>query len=198
MSKILVSEYLPDEYLDLLRTRHEVVYEPDLCTDRSRLLPQMAGVEALFTRNRTRVDEELIAAAPDLRVLGRLGVGLDNIDVNGCERAGVQVIPASGENAVSVAEYVIGAMLVVVRGVFGMTPSMIAGQWPRQGMHSVTSSWERPSGSSAMAPSHDRWRSVPPDWAWRSSPTIHSCPTTILPGEMFAASTWRHCSPRPM
>jgi (S)-sulfolactate dehydrogenase len=133
MSKILVSEYLPDEYLDLLRTRHEVVYEPDLCTDRSRLLPQMAGVEALFTRNRTRVDEELIAAAPDLRVLGRLGVGLDNIDVNRCERAGVQVIPASGENAVSVAEYVIGAMLVVVRGVFGMTPSMIAGQWPRQG-----------------------------------------------------------------
>ena len=133
MSKILVSEYLPDEHLDLLRTLHDVVYDPDLCTDRSRLLDQMAGVEALFTRNRTRVDQELIAAAPDLRVIGRLGVGLDNIDMNGCEQAGVQVISAAGENAVSVAEYVIGAMLVVVRGVFGMTPSMIAGEWPRQG-----------------------------------------------------------------
>jgi (S)-sulfolactate dehydrogenase len=133
VSNVLVSEYLPDEHLDLLRTRHDVVYDPDLCTDRSRLLDQMAGVEALFTRNRTQVDDELIAAAPSLRVVGRLGVGLDNIDMNGCERAGVQVIHAAGENAVSVAEYVIGAMLVVVRGVFGMTPSMIAGEWPRQG-----------------------------------------------------------------
>ena len=133
MSKILVAEYLPDEHLELLRTGHDVVYDPDLCTDRSRLLDELAGVEALFTRNRTRVDGELIAAAPDLRVIGRLGVGLDNIDMNECERAGVQVIHAAGENAVSVAEYVIGAMLVVVRGVYGMTPSMIAGEWPRQG-----------------------------------------------------------------
>jgi (S)-sulfolactate dehydrogenase len=133
MSKILVSEYLPDEYLELLRTLHDVGYDPDLCTDRSRLLDQMSGVEALFTRNRTRVDHELIVAAPDLRVVGRLGVGLDNIDMKDCEQAGVQVISATGENSVSVAEYVIGAMLVVVRGVYGMTPSMIAGEWPRQG-----------------------------------------------------------------
>ena len=133
MSNVLVSEYLPDEYLELLRTLHHVEYDPDLCTDRSRLLDQMSGVEALFTRNRTRVDHELLASGRDLRVVGRLGVGLDNIDMNGCEQAGVQVISATGENSVSVAEYVIGAMLVVVRGVYGMTQSMIAGEWPRQG-----------------------------------------------------------------
>jgi len=129
----MVSEYLPDEYLELLRTLHDVEYDPDLCTDRSRLLDQMSGVEALFTRNRTRVDHELLASGHDLRVVGRLGVGLDNIDMNGCAQAGVQVISATGENSVSVAEYVIGAMLVVVRGVYGMTPSMVAGEWPRQG-----------------------------------------------------------------
>lgn len=133
MSKILVSEYLPDEYLELLRTLHDVEYDPDLCTDRGRLLDRMSGVEALFTRNRTRVDDELLASGHDLRVLGRLGVGLDNIDMNGCEQAGVQVISALGENAVSVAEYAIGAMLVLVRGVYGMTSSMVAGEWPRQG-----------------------------------------------------------------
>ena len=133
MSKILVSEYLPDEYLELLRTLHDVEYDPDLCTDRSRLLDRMSGVEALFTRNRTRVDDELLASGHDLRVVGRLGVGLDNIDMNGCEQAGVQVISAIGENAVSVAEYAIGAMLVLVRGVYGMTSSMVAGEWPRQG-----------------------------------------------------------------
>lgn len=133
MSRILVSEYLPDEHLDLLRTRHEVVYDPDLCTDRSRLLDQMAGIEAILIRNRTRIDSELIAADPDLRVVGRLGVGLDNIDMSFCEQAGVRVISAVGANAVSVAEYVIGAMLVLTRGVFEMSPSMVAGEWPRQG-----------------------------------------------------------------
>ncbi|MGH8943320.1 MAG: hydroxyacid dehydrogenase [Acidimicrobiia bacterium] len=133
MSKILISEYLPDEYLELLRTLHDVEYDPDLCTDRGRLLDRMSGVEALFTRNRTRVDDELLASAQDLRVVGRLGVGLDNIDMDGCELAGVQVISAIGENAVSVAEYAIGAMLVLVRGVYGMTSSMVAGEWPRQG-----------------------------------------------------------------
>jgi (S)-sulfolactate dehydrogenase len=110
-----------------------VVYDPDLCTDRSRLLDQMGGVEAIFIRNRTRIDGELIAAGPDLRVVGRLGVGLDNIDMRVCEQAGVAVISAVGANAVSVAEYVIGAMLVLTRGVYGMSPSMVAGEWPRQG-----------------------------------------------------------------
>ena len=133
MSKILVTEYLPDEYLELLQTLHDVEYDPDLCTDRGRLLDRMSGVEALFTRNRTRVDDELLASGHDLRVVGRLGVGLDNIDMNRCEQAGVLVISALGENAVSVAEYAIGAMLVLVRGVYGMTSSMVAGEWPRQG-----------------------------------------------------------------
>lgn len=133
MSKILVTEYLPDEYLELLRTLHDVEYDPDLCTDRGRLLDRMSRVEALFTRNRTRVDDELLASGHDLRVVGRLGVGLDNIDMNRCEQAGVLVISALGENAVSVAEYAIGAMLVLIRGVYGMTSSMVAGEWPRQG-----------------------------------------------------------------
>ena len=133
MSKILVTEYLPDEYLELLQTLHDVEYDPDLCTDRGRLLDRMSGVEALFTRNRTRVDDELLASGHDLRVVGRLGVGLDNIDMNRCEQAGVLVISALGENAVSVAEYAIGAMLVLIRGVYGMTSSMVAGEWPRQG-----------------------------------------------------------------
>ncbi|HEU4918065.1 MAG TPA: hydroxyacid dehydrogenase [Acidimicrobiia bacterium] len=133
MSSILVSEYLPEEHLDRLRARHEVVYDPDLCTDRPRLLAEVADVDAIFTRNRTRIDKELIGVATHLRVVGRLGVGLDNIDLAGCEAAGIRVIPAHGANAVSVAEYVIGAMFVLVRGVYGMTPSMLAGEWPRQG-----------------------------------------------------------------
>ncbi len=97
---------------------------------------------AIFTRNRTQIDEELLAAGRKLKVVGRLGVGLDNIDMEACSVAKVVVVPAVGGNAVSVAEYVIGAMLILVRGVFTMTGSMIAGEWPRQGHALVESSRE--------------------------------------------------------
>jgi (S)-sulfolactate dehydrogenase len=133
MRRVVVSEFLPDPYLDLLRSGHEVIYDPDLYRDRARLLGEIAVAEAILIRNRTRIDPELIGAGRSLRVVGRLGVGLDNIDMEECARAGVAVIPAVGGNAVSVAEYVLGAMLILTRGVFGMTSSMVAGEWPRQG-----------------------------------------------------------------
>jgi (S)-sulfolactate dehydrogenase len=133
VTKVVVSEFLPQAHLDCLRQSFAVVYDPDLYGDRDRLLREVSDAAAIFIRNRTHIDRDLLDAAPDLRVVGRLGVGLDNIDLDGCVAAGVTVIPAVGANAVSVAEYVIGAMLVLVRGVYHMTPSMVAGEWPRQG-----------------------------------------------------------------
>ncbi|HSJ84978.1 MAG TPA: hydroxyacid dehydrogenase [Acidimicrobiia bacterium] len=133
MTKVVVSEFLPEPHLGRLRQSFEVVYDPDLYADRDRLLAELAGTVAILIRNRTRIDPGLLAAAPNLRVVGRLGVGMDNIDTDACLLAGVTVIPAVGANAVSVAEYVIGAMLLLVRRVFDMTPSMVAGKWPRQG-----------------------------------------------------------------
>jgi len=133
MRKLVVSEYLQEGFLDLLKASFDVVYDPDLYSDRPRLLAEVADAEAIFIRNRTRIDAAFLAAATDMRVVGRLGVGLDNIDMTACADAGVEVIPAVGANAVSVAEYVMGAMLVLLRGVYGMTGSMVAGEWPRQG-----------------------------------------------------------------
>ena len=133
MTKVVVSEFLPAPHLERLRQSFEVVYDPDLYADRARLFAEMGDAAAVFIRNRTQIDKELLDSAPGLRVVGRLGVGLDNIDLDGCAGAGVTVFPAVGANAVSVAEYVIGAMLVLVRGVYEMTPSMVAGEWPRQG-----------------------------------------------------------------
>jgi (S)-sulfolactate dehydrogenase len=133
MTKVVVSEFLPQAHLDRLRQSFAVIYDPDLYGYRRRLLREVSDAAAIFIRNRTHIDRDLLDAAPDLRVVGRLGVGLDNIDLDGCVAAGVTVIPAVGANAVSVAEYVIGAMLVLVRGVYHMTPSMVAGEWPRQG-----------------------------------------------------------------
>jgi (S)-sulfolactate dehydrogenase len=83
-------------------------------------------------RNRTQVDATLLDAAPKLKVVGRLGVGLDNIDLVLCERRGVAVCPAMGAGTVSVAEYVIAALLVLLRrSTYRCTESVIAGEWPR-------------------------------------------------------------------
>jgi (S)-sulfolactate dehydrogenase len=129
----LVPEYLPPKHLEMLAHRVEVVYDPDLYGDRDRLLAVVADASAVLIRNRTTIDPAFLAAAPGLKVVGRLGVGLDNVDVAALEASGVELVVAHGGNTVSVAEFVIGAMLVCRRGVFGMTGSMLAGQWPRQG-----------------------------------------------------------------
>ncbi|HUP17035.1 MAG TPA: hydroxyacid dehydrogenase [Acidimicrobiia bacterium] len=133
MTRIVVSEFLGEPFLKLLRERHDVEYDPDLYGQRDSLLAAVADASAILIRNRTRIDHDFIAAARELVVVGRLGVGLDNIDMEACASAGILVKPATGANAVSVAEYVLGAMLTLLRPVFGMSGSMVAGQWPRQG-----------------------------------------------------------------
>jgi (S)-sulfolactate dehydrogenase len=65
-------------------------------------------------------------------VIGRLGVGLDNIDVAACEARGIEVIPATGANAESVAEYVVCAAMLLLRGAYSSTRAVEAGTWPRQ------------------------------------------------------------------
>ncbi|HMM54020.1 MAG TPA: hydroxyacid dehydrogenase [Candidatus Desulfobacillus sp.] len=129
--KILISEFMDDAAVDALRGRFDVRYDPTLVDRRGELLAGLAAADALIVRNRTRVDEALLAAAPRLRVVGRLGVGLDNIDLPACRGRKVEVIPATGANALAVAEYVIAAMLVLLRGAFLSTGRMLAGEWPR-------------------------------------------------------------------
>ncbi len=131
MPDVVVSEFMVDESLAPLRARHTVVSDPDLHADRMGLFALVGDARALIVRNQTAVDAELLAAAPFLEVVGRLGVGLDNIDLAACEERGIAVCPAVGANAVAVAEYVIGALFVLVRGVFGAAHRVAAGEWPR-------------------------------------------------------------------
>lgn len=133
MTVIIITEFMDDGAVESLREGYEIRYDPTLVDDRDALTALLGHASALIVRNRTVVDEQLLASAPELRVVGRLGVGLDNIDVAACEARSIAVIPATGGNAVSVAEYVIAALLVLRRGsVFHATPRLIAGAWPRQ------------------------------------------------------------------
>ncbi|MEN4921574.1 hydroxyacid dehydrogenase [Achromobacter spanius] len=129
--RVLISEFMDAPAVDALRQRFDVRYAPDLVEQRGALLEAAGDADALIVRNRSQVNAELLAAAPRLRVVGRLGVGLDNIDLPGCEARGIQVIPATGANARAVAEYVIGTMLALLRGAYAATPDVAAGKWPR-------------------------------------------------------------------
>jgi len=129
---ILITEFMDEAAIDRLREAHEVVYDPDLAGRQDEIPAMMQGVTALIVRNRTQVRPALLDAAPELACVGRLGVGLDNIDVPACEGRGVTVYPATGANNLSVAEYVIGTAMALLRGAYGVNDRMIAGDWPRQ------------------------------------------------------------------
>jgi len=132
VSRIVVAEFLPERALDLLRETGDVVGAPDLHARRSDLLALMRDAEALVVRNQTRVDAELAAAAPRLRVVGRVGVGLDNFDLDALRGRGVTVTYSPGANAASVAEYVMGAILTVYRRFVPAAEAVAAGGWDRE------------------------------------------------------------------
>ena len=129
--RVLISEFMDAPAVDALRQRFDVRYAPELVEQRAALLEAAADADALIVRNRSQVNAELLAAAPRLIAVGRLGVGLDNIDLAGCEARGIKVIPATGGNARAVAEYVIGTMLSLLRGAYASTADVAAGTWPR-------------------------------------------------------------------
>ena len=130
--KIVISEFMDEAAVDTLRRSFEVLYAPDLGLQRAALAKALENADALIVRNRTRVDPELLAGASKLVAVGRLGVGLDNIDQNYCATHGIAVIPALGANAEAVAEYVISMAMVLMRGFLFSSKSVADGLWPRE------------------------------------------------------------------
>jgi (S)-sulfolactate dehydrogenase len=129
--QILITEFMDERAVDQLRAKHAVHYEPALVDDDKRLLALAPTADAVVVRNRTQVRGELLGALARCRWVGRLGVGLDNIDVAACKARAIKVIPATGANASSVAEYVVTAALVLLRGAYMSTAEVAAGTWPR-------------------------------------------------------------------
>ncbi|WP_422048680.1 hydroxyacid dehydrogenase [Shimia sp.] len=128
---ILITEFMDDTAVGRLKAAHSTTYAPELADAQGDIPAQMAGVQALIVRNRTQVTAALLEASPDLKCVGRLGVGLDNIDVAACEARGVEVMPALGANTLSVAEYVVTNALVLLRDAYHAKHAMLAGDWPR-------------------------------------------------------------------
>lgn len=134
MTRIVITEFLEAEAVDELKRRgFDVHWDRELWTKRGELEKLVRDLPALIVRNRTKVDEALLRLAPKLKVVGRLGVGLDNIDVSACERRGIEVCSARGANATSVAEYAIAMAMILLRGrAYRDTQRLVAGEWPRE------------------------------------------------------------------
>ena len=131
MPDIVITEFMDSAAVDALSKKFDVLYDPALVDEPSRLAPALANARSVIVRNRTQVNAQLLDHGPKLKVVGRLGVGLDNIDLGECAKRSIEVIPASGANARAVAEYVIGTALILLRGAFAASNQVANGQWPR-------------------------------------------------------------------
>jgi (S)-sulfolactate dehydrogenase len=132
MSRIVITEFMDEAAVARMSENHDTLYAPDLVDRRADLVEALAETEVLVVRNRTRVDAELLQAGPRLQAVGRLGVGLDNIDLEACKARGITVWPATGANDLAVAEYVITTAMTLLRGSYIASARVAAGEWPRQ------------------------------------------------------------------
>ena len=131
MAEIVVSEFMDEAIAREAFKNHDLLFDPTLVDDEDRLFSVLPDAKALIVRNRTQVRGGLLEAAGNLKVVGRLGVGLDNIDVAACAEREIAVCPATGANDLSVAEYVISASLILLRGAWMATGRVAQGEWPR-------------------------------------------------------------------
>ena len=129
--KILITEPMEATSVADLSAHFSTHYDATLVDRRAELLAKLGDVDALIVKNRTQVNAEILAAAPRLKVVGRLGVGLDNIDLPACKARNVEVIPATGANAQSVAEYVLTTAMMLLRGAYFSTAATATGTWLR-------------------------------------------------------------------
>lgn len=131
--KIVISEFMNQESIKQLKyNNNEVIYNPDLYKNNNKLLDEVKSANALIVRNQTKVDDNLFDYADDLKVVGRLGVGLDNIDVKRANQEHISVVSARNANANSVAEYVISAMLYYYRPLHIASEDTKKGEWERK------------------------------------------------------------------
>ena len=134
MTDVVIAEFMDEAAVSQLAERFRIHYDPGL-VDKPELLATFASeARALIVRNRTQVRGALLDGAGKLACVGRLGVGLDNIDMAACEARGIAVYPAIGANALAVAEYVVTSVLTLFRGAYDATDQMTAGGWPRQAL----------------------------------------------------------------
>jgi phosphoglycerate dehydrogenase-like enzyme len=134
--KILITEFMEDTSVEILKKIFDVTVDKSLSLNHNELKKIISNFDILIVRNKTQVNKEILANASSLKFIGRLGVGLDNIDTEYCRNNNIHVQPATGMNADSVAEYVINSSLSLLKNVPLMHQETSLGNWPRTSISS--------------------------------------------------------------
>ncbi|MDQ3877226.1 MAG: phosphoglycerate dehydrogenase, partial [Actinomycetota bacterium] len=127
--KVLVAEKLAPAGLERLREHVDVDVRVGLAPEELRAA--IADYDALIVRSATQVDAELLDAADALQVVGRAGIGLDNVDVEAATRRGVLVVNAPQSNVLSAAEHTLAMLLAQARNVPQAHAALVGGEWER-------------------------------------------------------------------
>ena len=130
MARVLVTEEIADAGLDRLRAAGHVV-DVQLGLNGEALIAALQGAQALIVRSATNVDAAVLSAVSGLLVVGRAGVGLDNVDVDAATKAGVMVTNAPESNIVSAAEHTIALLMSMARNVPQAHAALVSGRWER-------------------------------------------------------------------
>ncbi len=133
--RVLVTEKLSDAGIDLLRRDFQVDVRPELAVD--GLVDAIAPYDALVVRSQTQVTADVIAAAENLKVVARAGIGLDNVDVDAATRRGVMVVNAPQSNIVSAAEHTIALLLAQARNIPQANADLKGGRWERSAYEGI-------------------------------------------------------------
>ena len=131
MINILITEFIDQEALKILSKDFNVIYKKDIWENSDYLKKEINKFEGIIVRNKTNLNQSILEKAANLKYIGRLGVGLDNIDTEYCKRNNIFVQPATGMNADSVAEYVISSSLSLLKKTKLINAKTQSGQWPR-------------------------------------------------------------------
>ena len=129
--KILITEFMEVKSIEMLKTKFDVTFDQDLSNNPSKLKKIISNFDILIVRNKTQVKKEVLENTTNLKFIGRLGVGLDNIDTEYCKNNNIYVQPATGMNADSVAEYVINSALSLLKNIPIANTETQKGNWPR-------------------------------------------------------------------
>ena len=130
--KVLVSDKLSETAVQIFRDRGiDVTFDPSLGKDKEKLLSVIGEFDGLAIRSATKVTEKLLNAAPNLKVVGRAGIGVDNVDIPAASKKGVIVMNTPFGNSVTTAEHAISLMMAVARQIPEANASTHAGKWEK-------------------------------------------------------------------
>jgi len=133
--RVLVAEQIAPEGIEALRAWHDVEVRIGLSAEQLREV--VGGYDALIVRSQVDVDAALIAAAPHLQVIGRAGVGVDNVDLDAATRAGITVVNAPTGNTIAAAEHTLALLMALARRVPAADASIRRGEWSRSSLQGV-------------------------------------------------------------